>query len=223
MSVRSPQQLADLIESRPVVVLEEMREALGSASRATVFRYLSKISYRRSYNRNSRYYSKHDPSRYDRHGLFSYQGIHFSRDGDLRSTVARLVFESAAGYFQRELQDLLRVRVQTTLLSMIHSEQVARFDVGSHFLYVHPEAEIGAAQLGRRREFLAEQAFAGEVSDAMVIEVLLVLIRHPGSRAGEVARRLKGRSPPIAMQHVRVVFDRYGLDDVGEKGGPSRR
>jgi hypothetical protein len=61
------------------------------------------------------------------------------------------------------------------------------------------------------------------VTKEVVIQVLLVLIRYPGSRAGDVARRLKGHSPPITMRHVQVVFDRYDLDDVGEKGGPKRR
>lgn len=223
LTVRSSQKLAEFIESRPVVVLEEMQRVLGSASRATVFRYLSKISYRRSYNRNGRYYTRHDPGRYDKHGLFSHKGIHFSRDGDLRLTVERLVFESLAGFLQRELQDLLKVRVQTTLLSMIRSKQIARQKVAGHFVYLHPSPEVGAAQLARREEMLAEQALSDEVSDAMVIEVLLVLIRFPGSRAGDVARRLKGHSPPIKLQYVQVVFDRYDLDAVGEKGGPTQR
>lgn len=223
MSVRSPQQLVELFESNPVVVLEKMQEAMGSASRATVFRHLAKVSYRRSYNRNGRYYTKHDSTRYDRHGLFSYKGIHFSRDGNLGATVSRLVCESTAGHVQRELQELLRVRVQTILLAMIRDKQIARSKIAGHFVYLHPDAEIREAQLARRREMLAEQAFACEVSDSMAIQVLLVLIRYPGSRSGDVARRLKGHSPPITLRHVQVVFDRYDLDDVGEKGGAFRR
>jgi hypothetical protein len=57
----------------------------------------------------------------------------------------------------------------------------------------------------------------------MAIQVLLVLIRYPCSMSGDVARRLKGHSPPITLRHVQVVFDRYDLDDVGEKGGAFRR
>lgn len=223
LSVRSSYLLAEFIESRSVVVLEEMQEALGSVSRATVFRHLAKVRYRRSYNHNGRYYTKHEPARYDRHGLFSHKGIHFSLDGDLRSTVARLVGESVAGYVQRELQSLLKVRVQALLLAMIGDKQIARFKLGTQFVYFHPDSKIREAQLAKRREMLTEQATAREVTDTMVIEVLLVLIRYPGSRAGDVARRLKGHSPPITMSHVQVVFDRYDLDAVGEKGGPSRR
>ena len=77
-------------------------------------------------------------------------------------------------------------------------------------------------RLAKRREIIEERAFAIEaVTDAVAIEVLLILIRHPGSKAGDVARRLKGHSPPITMRHVRVVFDKYGLDDVCGKKKPS--
>ena len=54
MPVRSPQQLIELLDAKPAVVLEEMRKALNAASRATVFRHLAKVSYRRSYNHNGR-------------------------------------------------------------------------------------------------------------------------------------------------------------------------
>jgi hypothetical protein len=221
MSGRSPQQLIELFEKKTVVMLEEMQAALSAASRATVFRCLAQVSYRRSYNQNGRYYTKHDPVRYDKHGIFSFRGVHFSRDGNLSLTVLRLICESEAGQTQRELQELLRVRVQPVVLGMIRAGKVARKKIEGHFIYIHPDERICAAQIEKRRERLKEQAFSDEVSDGIVIQVLLVLIRYPGSRPGDVARRLKGHSPPITLRHVQVVFDRYNLDDVGEKGGPS--
>ena len=224
MTARSPQQLIEMLDAKQVIVLEEMQKALNSASRATVFRHLMKVSYRRSYNHNGRYYTKHDLTRYDRVGIFSYEGIHFSRDGNLVATVLRLVCESSSGQTQRQLQELIQVRVQTSLVAMIHDERLARAKVAGHFIYLHPDSEIRKAQLTKRHEMIEERRFAIEsVTDAVVIQVLLILIRHPGSRAGDVARRLKGHSPPITMQHVRMVFDRYSLDDVGKKRGPLRR
>lgn len=223
MSARSARQLEKLFDSKPVIVFEDMQEALDSASRATVFRHLVKVRYCRSYNHNGRFYTKDDPTRYDRHGLFSYKGIHFSRDGNLSATVARLVRESSFGHTQRELQELLQVKVQSLLLPMIRNKQLARCKVAGHFIYLHSDSAVCMEQLKRRRELFEQRKFEiEEVTDAVVIQVLLTLIRHPGSGIGDVARRLKGHSPPITIQHVRVVFDRYGLDNAGKKGGPSR-
>ena len=223
MSARSAQQLEKLFDVKPVIVLKEMQEVLDSASRATIFRLLVKVRYCRSYNRNGMYYTKHDPTRYDKQGLFSYKGIHFSRDGNLATTVTRLICESSFGHTQRELQELLQVRVQTSLLTMVHDKQLARCKVAGQFIYLHSDSEIRMEQFTKRRELFEQRRFElKEVTDAVVIQVLLMLIWHPGSRTADVARRLKGHSPPITIQHVRVVFDRYGLANVGEKGGPSR-
>jgi hypothetical protein len=52
----------------------------------------------------------------------------------------------------------------------------------------------------------------------VVIEVLLVLIRHLGATPSDVLRVLRGRSPPVGIEQVRAVFSRY---DLGEKGGSS--
>ena len=163
MSARSAQQLENLFDAKPVIVLKEMQKVLGSASRATIFRHLMKVSYCRSYNCNGRYYTKHDSTRYDRHGLFSYKGIHFSRDGNLSATVARLICESSFGHTQRELQELLQVRVQTSLLTMVHDKQLARFKVAGQFIYLHSDSEIRIEQLTKRRE-LFERVLSANLS-----------------------------------------------------------
>jgi hypothetical protein len=125
--------------------------------------------------------------------------------------------------YSAAIPEIAPARVHNTLLDLTQCGEICRSKLAGHFVYLHPDPEIGNAQLSRRKEMLAAQSLKSEVSLAMTIEVLLVLVRFPGSRTGDVARRLKGHSPPIELRHVQVVFDRYGLDDVGEKGGPKRR
>ena len=217
MPRRSPQMLIELLESKPVVELGDIQAALAGASRSTAFRYLDQVPYRSSYNHNGRYYTLHDPSRYDRWGLRSVGDAHFSTDRTVKATAVRLVRESEAGWTQRELQDLLRVRVQLFLLAALHEGAVAREAVGRLYVYLHTDPEVREAQVACRRERAAGPVSVVEVGHETIIRVLLVLLRHPGSAAGDVARRLQGRSPPIGRALVDEVFARYGL---GEKGGP---
>lgn len=220
---RSAQMVIDLLKRECVVEFDSISKALGNPSVQTVFRHLKGVPYRCSYDHKGRFYALHLEDRYDQFGLWSHQGIHFSVDGSLKRTAMRMVREALNGATHKELQSRLQVRVHNTLLDLTKRGDIRRTEHGGHFVYLHSDPEVSEAQLARRKEMLAEQALSDEVSDKMVIEVLLVLIRYPGSRAGEVARRLKGHSPPITMKHVQVVFDRYDLDAVGEKGGPSRR
>ncbi len=216
---RSPQLLMGLFASKTVVDLPTIQDALEGASLMTVFRYLKQVPYRRSYNQNGRYYALHEPSRYDRFGLWSWNGIHFSVDGSLKHTVKRLVREAGTGASHRELHERLQARAHNTLLHLVATNELVREEVAGQFIYLHPDAELRAAQLAKRRERITAQALVAEVTEAIVIQVLLILIRYPGAGVGEVARRLKGHSPQITMRHVQVVFERFDLDSVGEKGG----
>jgi hypothetical protein len=192
----------------------------------TAFRYLGQVSYRRSYDHNGGLYCLHEPSRYDRLGLWSFGDVHFSKDGSLKATVRRLVHEAPSGATHRELADWLRVRVHNTLLSLVRGQEVSREQVEAVYVYLHPERAIGQEQLARRRDEIEARKAGGvsdsegSVEDAVVIQVLLTLIRFPGSGPPQVVRRLRGHIPPITLQQVHAVFTRY---DLGEKGGLSKR
>jgi len=226
MAKRSPEQLLKLLESNPVVEFKDIQRALGNASRATCFRYLQQVPYHRSYNANGRYYTGKDPTRYDRFGLFSSGAILFSRDKTLGETIRRLVWESEAGCTQRELQDVLRVRVQVVLLHTFHQGKVEREKVHGFYVYLHPNPAVRGAQLNRRRERASFDVPSTEggpgVGDAVIIQVLLTLLHHPGAKAADVVRYLRGHSPPITMAEVRLVFARYELDEIGKKGGATK-
>lgn len=218
---RNPPTVSQLLSSGPPVELADLQVALGDASPATVHRYLRRVPYRRSYNQNGRYYVLHDPSRYDRHGLFSIGDVHFSMDGSLVRTVRRMVCEAVAGATQRELQERLRVRVHNPLLTLHRRGEIGREASLGVYLYVHIDPDVRREQLRHRQEQIeaadAERE-ARAVSDATIIEVLLVLLRYPGSRVGDVVRRLRGHDPPIPHVQVQAVFDRF---DLGQKGGPA--
>lgn len=224
---RSQRAVLDLFSAKNVVDLLAIRDALGGTSAMTAFRFLRTIHYRRSYNHNGRYYTLHEPSRYDRFGLWSWGDVHFSVDGSLKDTVRRLVHEADAGATHRELQDRLHVRVHNALLGLLRAGEIDREQMAQVYVYLHTEASVREAQLGRRREKMDAAAARGglngsiEVSEEVIILVLLTLIRHPSSKVADVTRRLRGCAPPITVHQVRAVFARYDLDALGEKGGAS--
>ena len=225
MAKRSPEKLLQLFASNEVVEFKDIQRALDNASRATCFRYLQQVPYHRSYNYNGRYYTRQDPTRYDRFGLFASGAILFSRDPTLGETIRRLVCESQAGWTQRELQEVLRVRVQVVLLTSFHQSKVDREKVHGFYVYVHPDPAVRGAQLNRRRERasleMPVKADEAKLGDAVIIQVLLTLLHHPGAKVAEVVRYLRGHSPPITLAEVRIVFARYELDRIGKKGGAS--
>lgn len=219
MPRRSAQVLLDLLKTKPVVEFQDILAVLDGASSSTAFRYLQQVPYRSSYNHNGRYYTLYEPSRHDRFGLLHHGDIYFSRDGTLKATVRRLIQESEAGFTQREMQELLRVRVQTFLQALFKEREVKRERLEGIYHYLHSKSEIGKIQLQHRIEFIeAAKESKVEIDDTIVIRVLLVLIRYPGSKPDQVIRHLRGYSPPIVLKQVDAIFTRYA---IGEKGGPT--
>ncbi len=223
-SRRSPELLHKLFVARQVVEFHDLQHALHDASPATTFRYLSQIPYHRSYNFNGRYYTARDPQRYDRFGLFAIDDIYFSRDRTLGQTLHRLVEESSAGWTQRELYERLRVRVQPLLLEAVRRSRMVRENLDGVYVYLHALGRVREAQLQRRAEQITSRAAqlsdgTFELSERTVIQILLTLIRHPGSDVAQLVRRLRGHSPPITALDVHAVFGQYDLDQLGEKGG----
>jgi len=225
MAARSCEAITELLRSTDVVEFKDLQTALDNASRATTFRYLKQVPYQRSYNYNGRYYTRQNRTRYDRFGLFSLGDIHFSRHGTVGETIKRLVYESDAGWTSRELQDTLHVRVQVFLLSAVRKASFVREKLGGFYVYVHTDSAVQELQLRRRSEQLEAGVIASveaRVDDEIIISVLLTLLKHPGAKAVEIVRYLRGRSPPISMEQVSAVFTRYDLESIGKKGGSSK-
>ncbi len=103
--------LHKLFRSRPVALLSDLRKALHTPSRTTIFRRLRTVGYRTSYSHAGRYYTLARIPQFDPRGLWHYRQIGFSLHGTLRATVIHLVETSPAGQTHEELQDLLVVGV----------------------------------------------------------------------------------------------------------------
>src|SRR2546429_9177334 len=94
--------LHKLSRTRPVALLSDLRKALQTPSRTTVFRVLSSVGYLASYSHAGRYYTlrgltlKRIPQ-FDPRGLWHYRQIGFSSQRTLRATLVHLVETSPAG------------------------------------------------------------------------------------------------------------------------------
>lgn len=174
MAIRTPAMIIHLLHSKKVVKFEDIQNALGAASRATVFRYLKQVQYVRSYNYNGCYYTNREPTLFDRWGLYSYRDISFSRDGKLDKTVTRLVCESKAGLTQRELRDLLKVRVQVLLLKAVLHKKIYREKVGGFYLYLHNVPNLRESQLQVRQSRIVTNP-PSETKDYLQVDFPIVI------------------------------------------------
>ena len=199
-----------LFRHRPVAVLDELRQALGTDSRTTVFRILSAAGYLTSFNHAGRYYTLRRIPDFDDHGLWFWQDVGFSSRGTLRDTVTWLVQQAPGGLTHEELQSRLRLRVHDTLRSLVRARTIARAPTGEVFLYLSADHAMAAVQQARR---VSEPSAPRPMSldPAHTIEVLVAIIHSPQASATEMTRELRDRGLDVTEAQVEEVFRRYDL------------
>ena len=220
--------LAALFRKQPIVDLETLFHTLDTTSRMSVFRKLKKTGYLSSYTHRGSYYTLTDIPDFDEYGLWFHQGVGFSRAGTLKATLVGTVDASEAGHTHRELEALLRIRVQNTLVQLIREQLIGRERIEKLYLYVSAKVKRAATQVAKRRKRMAAAGEELTLPDDTVIDVLLEVVR-----AGEVviapavaAERLRARGVLVTAAQAEQVYSHHGIavkKTARSRSRPSRR
>lgn len=150
------QKLIEAFQSEKVLDVGIVKEIIGTASRMTVFRQLKELGYYSSYSHSGKYYTLGSVPVFDRNGLWSYGGIHFSKHGSLMDTIPVSVKRSEAGYFASELEELLHVFVHNALGKLFTLGRLLREQIGEQYLYLSPV--LAQSQFLARKKMLTQGA-----------------------------------------------------------------
>lgn len=131
--------------------LPELKRVLGTDTDLTVFRKLQQLDYFASYTHRGRFYTLPEIAQFDDRGLWSHQGVWFSRHGTLLATAEIFVNQSPHGYYAHELADELHAEVQQPLRQLVSQQRLARTEVDGEFLYTALDATPRRQQILARR------------------------------------------------------------------------
>src|SRR3990167_9827162 len=134
-------------ESQVVARLSRVRVARFSQlatqlelSTRTVHRALVKAGYLTSINQNASFVTLKRVPQFDHFGLWSFEQIHFSKYGNLRETLAKLIEQAPSGCTLRELEERVGTRAHSHLSQLIREGKVRRFQLGRIAIYVSARA-----------------------------------------------------------------------------------
>jgi hypothetical protein len=150
-------KLTEAFHAGKVLTIDMIRAALGGPTRMTAFRKLATLDYRTSYSHGGRYYTLSQIADYDEHGLWTYNdAVHFSVFGSLLATLDHMVSVSAEGYFAREIQTLVQVRVHNALAKLHTGGRLVREELNGEYLYL--SLLMAERQFQQREQRIKEQA-----------------------------------------------------------------
>jgi hypothetical protein len=206
-----------LFRTQTVVVLTDLLRALRKRSAVTVFHVLKAMGYYTSYSHKGRYYTLERIPKFDDLGLWHYRDIGFSRHGTLRATIVFLVDQSPAGRTHEELEPILKLGVQNTLLFLVKAGRLRRELITDTYVYFSTGRARAAQQEAERRKLAPPPAgraalpLPGQVTPAILVALLLDLIHHPGHDVKDVCRQLGAQGLWITPEQVESIFRYYDI------------
>lgn len=204
-----------LFQRRQVATMDELKDALGTRVDMTVFRKLRTLAYLSSYSHGGRYYTLQEVADFDRRGLWTCRGVHFSRFGSLVDTAEVFVNRADRGYLASELTAELQVQAKDPLRMLVRVGRLAREEVSGLYVYCSSERSRRRHQLITRQlpakqtpAFAMRRDPAVESDEAKAALVLFV------SLLDERQRRLFGglESLRLGWGGDREVAEAIGLD-----------
>lgn len=146
-----PDTLRQRLQRHKIATLAELKQALGTEVALTVLRKLKELDYLTSYSHAGRYYTLRAIARFDGDGLWSQDGVWFSRHGTLLATARHFVEMAPQGYFAQELAAAVHVQVHDALRQLVERRQIARQSVSGLYLYTSINAATRQRQVLSRR------------------------------------------------------------------------
>jgi hypothetical protein len=146
-----PSALRRHLRRHKIADFPQLKRVLGTDTDLTVFRKLKQLQYLASYTHRGRFYTLAEIAGFDDRGLWSHEGVWFSRRGTLLATLEALVIQSPNGYYAHELADALHAEVQQPLRHLVERQRLARMEVDGQFLYTAIESVPRRQQLLARR------------------------------------------------------------------------
>lgn len=184
-----------LLRRTKIATMAELKAALGTETDMTVFRKLREVAYLTSYSDRGKYYTLEEIADFDATGLWSYDGVRFSKHGTLLRTCEALVGESEAGHFASELEPVLHVGVKDALRKLAAGGRIVRQEFGGRFLHLSADARV------RRRQLAARTAATGLAGGAAGSDELKAAIVLFFALLDEKQRRLYAGLESLKLGH----------------------
>lgn len=146
-----PDRLLRHLRQHRIATLSDLKRVLGTAVDVTVFRKLATLDYLSSYTHRGGYYTLRRLARFSTEGLWSHEGVWFSRYGTLLATAEAFVTQAPTGYVADALARTLHVDVQDALRALTSRGRLRRSEVAGRYLYTAADPALHRQQLQARR------------------------------------------------------------------------
>ena len=200
------QQILSLFAEQPCWMIGPLADEVNY-SIPSVRRFLLELGYHNSFTNNGRWYTLRSMPRFNRDGLWFYNGIGFSRAGTLTNTLVSLATRSPAGMSADQLGEKLHCRCHAVLVQLYRQGKLQRQKLGRSYVYISGDQNKAATQCQSMRS-----APAVPLPAEIIVMVLVEFIKNPRFSFEQLAAEIshkKGIS--VSVTQVERIFEIHSL------------
>ena len=150
-----------------------------------------------SYNKNGSYYALPGIPVFDKHGLWKYKQVFFSKHGNMKKTIMHIVKSSEMGLDAAQIGKLLGLIPRYFTSHLKSLPDLLREKSSGRYVYFSADEKLYLLQKKKRQEQPQEKKRILP-SDVDAVLILVDRIIHPGSSAEECAGRLRKKVKHIS-------------------------
>ena len=203
--------LQKYIKNHFVTDMASIIERFPGRSIPSFHRDLAKLGCISSFTDNRRFYTLPEIPIYDGFGLWRYNRIGFSKYGTAKETVRVLIEDSASGMTYADLEEILGIRLYTTLHTLSIEKVIISETDGSRKLFFSGNKENYQRQKTNRMGISVPNS-GHPFNLLVVVDLLLAVINEDADTIDKAFLLLKFRNHPyLTREEVEHIFEYYHL------------
>jgi hypothetical protein len=198
-----------LVGESKIFSIDILIKALKCSLR-TARRKLTSLQAHTSYNCNGKYYTLPGIPKFDKNGLWKFKNVGFSKYGNLKSTVIRLVNESAFGIQYSDLCELLGVSPDSLRTHFKKIPGLKHGKSGRYSVLFSNDELLYQKQKEYRGVYLSSGT---KVLQLEIDEVIILVdrIKNPDSTLEECSQRLRNQGRNIDVSIISKLLSHHDL------------
>jgi hypothetical protein len=201
-------ELRNLFIEQKVLDIGSIVQSFPERSRTSLTRDLQSINAIACYNGYGNRYTLKEIAEFNEHGIWECKDALFSVNGSFKSTIISIVNNSFSGMTQRELKEILILRVSSALSELTGDNQIAHEVVHNQYLYVSADTNVSQMQIEAR---LNPQSKTVKLKDnpLLIMEIYKYVIECNviKTTAADIYNRFKDRG--LSMRACEEIHKEY--------------
>ena len=206
-------RLVLLFNQKKCWTIEELTHSLNYST-ISIRRFLKDIGYYSSFTHNSMWYTLHSIPSFNKRGLWFYQGIGFSKHGNLKQTIFNFVSKSTQGLTAKELFEILLIPCHPVLNQMHKTNQIDRFNTQRGFVYLSIDDKKRQRQLNRLQSQLIMAKQPESLNAQAAVYVLVEYIKRPEASVVELSKAVEKKEVKASPEAITMLFKEHDFKKI---------